>query len=163
MTTPYGSGPSIQDRYLADIPCFGCGPGNAKGLRLKSFEAADDTVRARFRPWPEHDNGVGYLNGGIIATLLDCHSAAAVVLAAAARGLAPDGTLQFVTAGIDVRFLRPSPLLDPAELVARTASVGDSEIVVEAELWWQDKVRAAATSRWKRWRPRERTDSPPTH
>ncbi|HYI54313.1 MAG TPA: PaaI family thioesterase, partial [Microlunatus sp.] len=99
MTTSYGSGPSIQDRFFADAPCFGCGPGNARGLRLKSFEASDGAVRAEFQPWPEHDNGLGFLNGGIIATVLDCHSAAAVVLASVARGLAPDGTLQYVTAG----------------------------------------------------------------
>lgn len=149
MTTP-----SIQDRFFADAPCFGCGPGNAKGLQLKSFEADADTVRAAFQPWPEHDNGLGYLNGGIIATVLDCHSAAAVVLAAAERGLPLDGTLPYVTAGIDVRFRRPSPLQEPAELVARLRSVDDTEMTVEAELWWQDRVRATAHSTWKRWRPR---------
>jgi len=154
MTTPYGSGPSIQDRFLTDAPCFGCGPGNARGLQLKSFEAADGTVRAVFRPWPEHDNGVGFLNGGIIATLLDCHSAAAVMVAAERRGLAPDRTVQYVTAGIDVRYRRPSPLQEPAELLARLVSAAEEEIVVDAELWWQDKVRATATSTWKRWRPR---------
>jgi acyl-coenzyme A thioesterase PaaI-like protein len=166
MTTSYGTGPphredSIQDRFFANAPCWGCGPGNTKGLQLKSFEAADDTVRARFQPWPEHDNGLGFLNGGIIATLLDCHSAAAVVLGSAERGLSPDGTLQYVTAGIDVRYLRPSPLREPADLLARLISVDESRIVVDAELWWQDKVRATATSTWKRWRPRERTGTPP--
>src|SRR4051794_31179486 len=121
MTSSHQSGPSIQDRFFADAPCFGCGPGNAKGLRLKSFPV-DDTVRASFQPWPEHDNGLGFLNGGIIATLRACHGAAAVVLAAEQRGLAPDGALQFVTAGIDVRCLRPSPLREPAELVAQLVS-----------------------------------------
>lgn len=162
MTT-YGSGPSIQDRYLADAPCFGCGPGNSKGLQLKSFEAPDDTVRAEFQPWPEHDNGLGYLNGGIIATLLDCHSAAAVVLASVARGLSPDGTLQYVTAGIDVSYRRPSPLHEPAELVARLVSADDNEILVDAELWWQDKLRASAHSSWKRWRPRPGASALPPH
>ncbi len=146
--------PSIQDRFFADVPCFGCGPGNAKGLQLKSFEGADDTVRAVFQPWPEHDNGLGFLNGGIIATLLDCHSAAAVVLGAQQRGLVPDGTLQYVTAGIDVSYRRPSPLHEPAELVARLVSADDQQIAVDAELWWQDKLRATASSTWKRWRPR---------
>ena len=162
MTSSHQSGPSIQDRYFTDAPCFGCGPGNAKGLRLQSFPA-DDAVRASFQPWPEHDNGLGFLNGGIIATLLDCHSAAAVVLAAEQRGLAPDGTLQYVTAGIDVRYLRPSPLREPAELVARLVSADEGEIVVDAELWWQDKVRATGHSTWKRWRPRVRTDLAARH
>lgn len=165
MTTPYGSGPSLQDRFLAEVPCFGCGPGNLKGLRLKSFPAEDGSVRADFQPWPEHDNGLGFLNGGIIATLLDCHSAAAVVLAAVERGIAPTGTLPYVTAGIDVRYRRPSPLHEPAALVARVVSGDEDEIIVDAELWWQDKVRAAAHSTWKRWRPRPVVDArqSPTH
>ena len=95
--------------------------------------------------------------------MLDCHSAAAVVLASVARGLAPDGTLQYVTAGIDVRFRRPSPLREPAELVARLASADENEILVDAELWWQDKVRATAHSSWKRWRPRAGVTPPLPH
>ncbi len=145
---------SIQEHYFADLTCFGCGPRNDKGLRLRSFPRTDDAVIATFLPWPEHDNGLGYLNGGIIATLLDCHSAAAMVLTAVRRGIAPDGTLHYVTAGLEVRYLRPSPLRDPVELVARTAKADDREMSVEVELWWQDKVRATAVANWKRWRPR---------
>jgi acyl-coenzyme A thioesterase PaaI-like protein len=154
---------SIQERYFADLPCFGCGPKNMKGLRLRSFASDDGSVRATFRPWPEHDNGLGYLNGGIIATLLDCHGAAAVVLASERAGLAPDGTLQYVTAGLAVRYLRPSPLHDPVDLIARIASVDENEMRVDVELWWQDKVRATADSAWKRWRPRGGSTPPPTH
>ncbi len=162
MTTSYDPGPSVQDRVQAAVPCLGCGPGNTKGLRLKSFPDGDGGVRAVFRPWPEHDNGLGYLNGGIVATVLDCHSAAAVVLAAIDRGLSPDGTLPYVTAGIDVRYRRPSPLTEPAERVARVASADDDEIVVDAELWWLGKVRATARSSWKRWRPRPGAGAPPS-
>ncbi|HEU5485298.1 MAG TPA: PaaI family thioesterase [Microlunatus sp.] len=163
MSTSSGPGPSIQDRFFTDAPCFGCGPGNTKGLRLKSYPADDGSVRASFLPWPEHDNGLGFLNGGIIATLLDCHSAASVVLAAEARGLAPDGRLSFVTAGIDVRYLRPAPRDEPAQLVARLVSADEDDIVVDAELWWQGKIRATGHSLWKRWRPRDRGASQPAH
>ena len=79
---------SIQDRLLAGTTCFGCGPENAKGLRLNSFPV-DGEVRATFLPWPEHDNGLGFLNGGIISTVLDCHSAAAVLHEADLRGWKP--------------------------------------------------------------------------
>ena len=147
-------GRSIQQRYFAELTCFGCGPRNEKGLRLQSFPRGDDSVVATFLPWPEHDNGLGFLNGGIIATLLDCHSAAAMVLTAAGCGLVPDGTLPYVTAGIEVRYLRPSPLDEPVDLVARTTAADDREMSVEVELWWQDKVRATGLATWKRWRPR---------
>ncbi len=67
-------------------------------------------------PWPEHDNGVGYLNGGIISTLLDCHSAAAMIREADRRDWAtlPGTALPFLTAGLDVRFLRPAPCWPPS-------------------------------------------------
>ena len=70
-TIDAGSGQlSIQERLFPTLRCFGCGPANPKGLRLRSFPA-EGWVVARFAPWPEHDNGLGYLNGGIIATVLD--------------------------------------------------------------------------------------------
>lgn len=148
-------GSSIQERLYPDLPCFGCGPTNAKGLRLHSFPA-DGYVTATFMPWPEHDNGLGYLNGGIITTVLDCHSAAAVMLEAEERGwpALPGAALAYVTAGLDVRYLRPSPLAEPSELHAVVTSASEAQMSAEVELWWDGKVRATATAHWKRWRPR---------
>jgi acyl-coenzyme A thioesterase PaaI-like protein len=147
---------SLQDRYFPQLPCFGCGPSNEKGLRLKSHVAADGLVRATFTPWPEHDNGLGFLNGGIIATVLDCHSAAAVTHAAYEHGWPPlpGADLPYVTAGLDVRYLRPAPLHDSVGLVARVTEA--TEDVITAEVWIEHdgKERAAATALWKRWRPR---------
>lgn len=144
---------SIQERLYPSLPCFGC--GNPKGLRIRSFEDGERVV-AEFLPWPEHDNGLGYLNGGIISTILDCHSAAAVTLEASRRGWPPLGTapLPYVTAGLDVKFLRPSPLHEPVSLVAHLLSSSESEMRAEVSLIWQDKPRATAVALWKRWRPR---------
>jgi acyl-coenzyme A thioesterase PaaI-like protein len=146
---------SIQERLYPTLPCFGCGHGNAKGLRLRSFESGDEVV-AEFVPWPEHDNGLGFLNGGIISTLLDCHSAAAVTLEASRRGFAPlaGAALPYVTAGLDVKFLRPSPLREAVSLKAHVIAASEAEMSAAVELWWQDKVRASAVALWKRWRPR---------
>lgn len=146
---------SIQDRLFPDLACFGCGPANAKGLQLKSF-ADDGVVTARFMPWPEHDNGLGNLNGGIISTVLDCHSAAAVLFEADQRGWPPlpGAQLPYVTAGLDVRYLRPAPLHEAVELRAVLTSVQEPEMTVDVELFWDGKVRASATALWKRWRPR---------
>lgn len=146
---------SIQERLYPDLPCFGCGHGNDKGLKLRSYPA-DGYVTAEFLPWPEHDNGLGYLNGGIISTVLDCHSAAAVVLEADRQGWGPlpGADLSYVTAGLDVRFLRPAPLTEPVELRATVTSVAEPEMTVEVEMHWDGKVRAQATATWKRWRPR---------
>ncbi len=137
------------------MTCFGCGPANARGLRLKSY-LADGYITAAFMPWPEHDNGLGYLNGGIIATLLDCHTAAAVMHEASQQGwdAAPGALLPFVTAGIDVRYLRPSPLNRSVELRAVVVKATEAEIVCDAELRYDDKPRATGHAVWKRWRVR---------
>lgn len=146
---------SVQESLYPEVTCFGCGCRNARGLRLRSYPG-DGVVTATFTPWPEHDNGIGYLNGGIISTVLDCHSAAAVMLEADRNGWEPlaGALLPYVTAGLDVRYLRPSPLHEQVGLRAVIASADEAEITVHAELLWQAKVRASATAYWKRWRPR---------
>ncbi|MBX7434625.1 PaaI family thioesterase [Mycobacterium sp. Y57] len=147
---------AIQDRLFPTANCFGCGPANSRGLRLKSYLAAD-FVTATFMPWPEHDNGLGFLNGGIIATVLDCHTAACVMHEASIQGWdAPPGALlPFVTSGIDVRYLRPSPLDSAVELRAVVVKSTEPEIVCAAELRYDDKVRATGQAVWKRWRSRQ--------
>ena len=147
---------SIQDQYFPDLPCFGCGPSNERGLQLKSFLADDGLVRAEFTPWPEHDNGLGYLNGGIIATVLDCHSAAAVTHTAFANGWPPlpGADLAYVTAGLDVRYRRPAPLDAAVSLVATVENASEAEITVHVVLEHEGKPRAEGSALWKRWRPR---------
>lgn len=146
---------SVQQRMYPDVMCFGCGHANAKGLRLRSYETGPDAATASFTPWPEHDNGWGFLNGGIIATVLDCHTGAAMMLASERRGLlAPGGGFAYVTAGIDVRYLRPTPLQGPLELHARVTQADEARMTVTAELVAEDKVRATGEALWRRWRPR---------
>lgn len=153
---PYQPGPSLQDRYFPTLPCFGCGPVNERGLRLKSHLDDDGLVRARFKPWPEHDNGLGFLNGGIICTVLDCHSAAAVTHTAFENGWTPlgDALLPYVTAGLDVRYLRPAPLTEDVTLVAEMTEIGEPQLTAHVWLEWDGKPRAEVTAVWKRWRPR---------
>jgi acyl-coenzyme A thioesterase PaaI-like protein len=147
---------ALQDRYFPDLPCFGCGPSNRDGLRLKSHEGGDGLVVAEFTPWPQHDNGLGFLNGGIISTVLDCHSAAAVMHTAFENGWPPlpGADLPYVTAGLDVRFLRPAPLDATVSLLARVTDASEAEITAEVWLEHGGKERARATALWKRWRPR---------
>lgn len=147
---------SLQDRYFPDLSCFGCGPANADGLQLKSFDAGGGLTTAEFNPWPQHDNGLGYLNGGIIATLLDCHSAAAVTHEAHLRGWPPlpGASLAYVTAGLDIRYLRPAPLDHAILLGARISSASEADMRVRVWLGWDGKERSSAEAHWKRWRPR---------
>lgn len=148
------TGLSIQESLYPQLTCFGCGPANARGLRLRSFHSADGAV-AEFLPWPEHDNGFGFLNGGIIATLLDCHSAAAIYAAEERRAAeAGDGFRLYVTAGIDVRYLRPVPLGEHVGLRAAIAEANEARTLVMVQLRSQEKLRAEASAEWRRWQPR---------
>jgi acyl-coenzyme A thioesterase PaaI-like protein len=146
---------SLQETHFPELTCFGCGPANEKGLRLRSFSTPEGYV-AQFLPWPEHDNGVGFLNGGIIGTLLDCHSAAAVVDTAYQHGWRALGgaLLPYVTAGLDVRYRRPAPLTEPVTLRAEVVTADESEITARVWLEYDGKLRAEAEALWKRWRPR---------
>lgn len=146
---------SIQERLYPGLTCFGCGQANPKGLRLRSYLDADGVV-AQFAAWPEHDNGMGFVNGGIIATVLDCHSGAAVLHRSAQQGSAPGSgaPLVYVTAGLDLRYLRPAPLHETLQLRAAITSATVDEVIVEADVAWDGRPRATATSLWKAWRPR---------
>src|SRR4051812_44089905 len=102
------SPPSLQDRYAPNNRCFGCGPANDQGLRIKSHVEGDELVCA-FRPAAHHLAFDGIVNGGILGALLDCHSnwTAAYVLMKA-RGLdAPPCT---VTSDFHVKLKRPTPM-----------------------------------------------------
>lgn len=145
---------SLQEQFFPELTCFGCGPANDKGLRLRSF-AGDGGTFADFTPWPEHDNGLGFLNGGIICTILDCHSATPMLLEAQRRGLVQaEVPLPFVTAGLSVKYLRPTPLAEVVSLRARVTSAEESSVVVAVELWSLDKLRVQGEAIWKRWRQR---------
>ena len=63
---------SLQERYAPKNSCWGCGPANADGLRIRSFAKNGEFV-AEWKPQPKYEAFPGVLNGGIIGTLLDCH------------------------------------------------------------------------------------------
>jgi acyl-coenzyme A thioesterase PaaI-like protein len=146
---------SIQESLYPELTCFGCGPANPNGLHLRSYRDGELIV-AEFVAGPEHDNGFGFVNGGIISTVLDCHGAAAVMWEAAQRGwhAAAGAPVPFITARLDVQFLRPTPLSQTVRLTASPESVSETEIVVGSELGFDGKPRAVMTATWRRFRPR---------
>lgn len=122
---------SLQDRYAPNNACFGCGPKNEKGLRIKSFVEGDEVV-ATFHPQPHHQAFAGMLNGGIIGALMDCHSnwTAAYHLMKAHGADAPPCT---VTAEFHVRLRKPTPL-GPVELRAKVVQSQGDKATVEAQI-----------------------------
>jgi uncharacterized protein (TIGR00369 family) len=135
----------LQELYPDDFAhCYGCGRLNADGLHVHSEWREGETV-ARFLPSPQHMAMPGFVYGGLIASLIDCHAMAAAAAASMdAEGRRPgyDETPRFVTASLQVAYLRPTPLGPPLELVARAAEVGTRKVVVEVSVTAAGEQRA---------------------
>ena len=124
---------SLQERYAPKSTCFGCGPANPKGLRIRSFAEGDELV-AVWTPEAHHEAFPGVLNGGIIGALLDCHCnwTAAVHLMRAAGPEAPLPST--VTADYAIKLKRPTPASGPVSLRARVVESEGNRAVVEGTL-----------------------------
>jgi acyl-coenzyme A thioesterase PaaI-like protein len=140
VTEPVGA--SLQERYAARSTCFGCGPANAGGLRIRSFPR-DGEVVMTFRARPEHEAFPGYLNGGIAGTLFDCHLNWAGVHALMQRSGAAAAPAT-VTAEYSVRFRRPIPTAGEITVIARAVDVQDDRVVVEGRMIAGDQECATA-------------------
>lgn len=134
---------SLQEKYAPNSSCFGCGPKNVKGLRLKSFPRGEDVV-ADWKPEPEHIAFGNFGSGGIISVLLDCNGNWASTYALMKeRGLSsPPGT---VTAEYTVRFLRPSPVDKIWNLTARATRLDGGRVEASGELKVSGVVTATMT------------------
>ncbi|HEY3380765.1 MAG TPA: PaaI family thioesterase [Vicinamibacterales bacterium] len=134
---------SLQDRYAPRSICFGCGPANARGLRIRSFPEGDGLV-TEFTPEPHQQAFEGAVNGGIIGVLFDCHCnwTAAWHLMQQRRAVAPPPT---VTAEFSVRFRRPTPSGTPLTLRSRVVESREDRATVEATIEADGTV--CATSR----------------
>lgn len=122
----------LQDRYAPNSDCFGCGPANPHGLHIKS-RVEGDRVVADWTPAPHHKAFEGYVSGGILGVLFDCHSNwAAVHFLMKEEGLEkPPDT---VTAQYGVTFLRPTPLGRVLRFSSKLAEIQGNRATVETTL-----------------------------
>ena len=137
--------PAFQDFYPDEWSyCYGCGRLNADGLQIKSRWDGDESVCV-FTPRPEHIAIPGYVYGGLIASLSDCHStgtAAAAVYQAQGRPMDSLPPLRFLTAALHVDYLRPTPLGVPLEVRGRVKEVKGRKVVVASTLSAEGRVCA---------------------
>ena len=131
MTDP--AAPAVQDHYPEDVAhCYGCGRLNPHGLQLKTHWDGEETV-ARFAPRPEHTAMPGFVYGGLIASLIDCHAmgtAAAASERAQGRAIGAGPAPRFVTAALRVEYLAPTPHGPDLEIRARAVEVGERKVIV---------------------------------
>lgn len=131
---------SLQETYAPNNRCFGCGPANDKGLRIRSFEEGDELV-CDWTPEPHHVAFEGIVNGGIIGALLDCHSnwtaARHLMKKRDAAELPATVTLDF-----HVTLKRPTPMDATLHLRSKVVESGDDRAVIDATLEANGKVTA---------------------
>ncbi|HSK30684.1 MAG TPA: PaaI family thioesterase [Candidatus Limnocylindria bacterium] len=125
--------------------CHGCGADNERGLRLKSYWDGEQAV-AHWRAEAHHCGGTGQnLNGGIIASLIDCHSlnlAIAQAYRAEGRAIGSAPRIGYVTANLSVSYAKPTPIEVPVELRARITKLENRKAWVSCTLSAEGEVRA---------------------
>jgi acyl-coenzyme A thioesterase PaaI-like protein len=136
---------AFQDYYPDNVSyCYGCGRLNEHGLQIKSYWDGDETV-CTFLPRPYHIAIPGYVYGGLIASLIDCHctgTASAAAYKAEGRAMDTQPPFRFVTASLKVDYIKPTPLGVPLEVRARVKEVKGRKVVMEASLSAQGEVCA---------------------
>jgi acyl-coenzyme A thioesterase PaaI-like protein len=136
---------AFQDYYPDNLSfCYGCGRLNKQGLQIKSYWDGDDGV-CEFAPRPYHTAVPGYVYGGLIASLIDCHctgTASAAAYRAAGRPMGSDPPFRFVTASLHVNYLHPTPIGVPLSVRARVKEMKGRKVVLSATLSAKGEVCA---------------------
>lgn len=136
---------AFQDYYPSDLShCYGCGRMNEKGHQIKSYWDGEESV-ATFTPAPHHTAIPGFVYGGLIASLIDCHStgtAAAAAYRNEGRGMDTEPPLRYVTGSLKVDFLRPTPLGPDLVLRGKVKEIKGKKVVVESTLSAEGQVCA---------------------
>ncbi len=136
---------AFQDYYPENVAqCFGCGRLNEHGHQIKTYWEGEESV-TRFTPEPFHTAIPGYVYGGLIASLVDCHgtgTAAAAMYRAEDREMDSEPPFRFVTGSLHVDYLKPTPLNGPLEIRGRVKEVKGRKVIVEATVYANGVVTA---------------------
>lgn len=128
---------AFQDYYPENVAhCYGCGSLNPHGHRIKTHWDGDETV-TRFTPAPYHTAIPGFVYGGLIASLIDCHStgtAAAAMYRAEGREMDSLPALRFVTGSLHVNYLKPTPM-GPLEIRGHVKELKGRKVIVESTVY----------------------------
>lgn len=129
---------AFQDCYPQELShCYGCGSNNSNGHQLKSYWDGDNTI-AHFTPEPYHIAIPGYVYGGLLASLIDCHgtgSAAAAAYKAQNREMGSLPALRFVTASLKVDYKAPTPLGTELTLKGEIVEIKERKVVVDISVF----------------------------
>lgn len=132
---------SIQDTYPDEIAiCYGCGRHNPKGLHIKTFWDGKEGS-FRFKPKPYHTAFPGVVYGGLVASLIDCHSIGTAIAAAyQAEGREPgtEPEITFVTGNLNVSYLHPTPIDAELQIRSHVKAMSERKVIVICDLFAGD-------------------------
>ncbi|MCS5686208.1 MAG: hypothetical protein NZ654_13275, partial [Acidimicrobiales bacterium] len=130
----------MQEEHAPNSICFGCGPANEDGLRIRSFRS-EGGLEMEFSPEAGHQAFPGMINGGIIGTLLDCHGnwTAAMALMDQSGGSEPPCT---VTASYSIKLRRPTPYGVTLQISSEIEEISEGRAKVLMSLRAGDEVCA---------------------
>ena len=138
---------AIQDQIPGNH-CFGCGPSNESGLQIKSYWTGDDRTRCEFTPQLHHCAGpTHYLNGGIIATVIDCHTICTAIADGYRQAGRPVGSgdkIWYATGKLDVRYRAPAAIDMPVLLEAKILERTEKKTLLHCTLSSDGRVCAEA-------------------
>lgn len=128
---------AFQDFYPDQTAhCYGCGRLNEHGLHIQSYWDGDEAI-CTFTPREYHTAIPGYVYGGLVASLMDCHAtgtAAAAMYRAENRAMDTMPAFRFVTASLHIDYLKPTPIGLPLLVRARAKEIKGRKVIVSAEL-----------------------------
>jgi acyl-coenzyme A thioesterase PaaI-like protein len=137
---------AFQDYYPEELShCYGCGRLNEHGLKIRSYWDGQEAV-AVLEPRPYHIGIPGYVYGGLIASVIDCHcigTASAAALRAENRNIETSPPIRFVTASLNVDYLKPTPIGVELEVRARVTGIKGRKVVVTATVSAEQEVCAS--------------------
>lgn len=129
---------AFQDCYIQSLShCYGCGKNNPEGHQLKSYwldNYEGSKTIAHFTPKPYHTAIPGFVYGGLLASLIDCHgtgSAAAIVHYKNDLAIGSDPSVRFVTAALNINYLAPTPINKQLELIGEFRHIKDNKVIVD--------------------------------
>ncbi|MFA0812873.1 PaaI family thioesterase [Microbulbifer epialgicus] len=138
---------AIQDQIPGNH-CFGCGPDNKHGLHIKSYWSGQGQTRCEFRPSDFHNAGPAkYLNGGIIATVIDCHTICTAIADGylqAGRNIGAGEKVWYATGKLDIKYLAPAAIDIPVFLEAKIVERSPKKTVLQCSLRSDGRLCAEA-------------------
>jgi len=128
---------AFQDYYPDHLShCYGCGKLNEQGYQIKTVWYGNETL-STFTPQPYHTAVPGFVYGGLIASLIDCHgtgSAAAAMYKKEDREMDTEPSFRFLTGSLNVKYLKPTPIDGTLQIRGSIREISGKKVTVDVKV-----------------------------